>query len=172
MDRYGVENSCRSSYRLVQVLNACPLVEGHLQRAGVLRNKSFAAVVRLYMFTESSLVDIYNAKCGSLEDAWGVFIVRHDAIPQCGLLDCNDIWTCEAWQRMGAIRTISKAAGKCAARPCGFLWGVLNSQGHLRRAVMPMNRSFEVVGTQIFFVGSSLVDMYAKCGSLEDAWRV
>ncbi len=22
------------------------------------------------------------------------------------------------------------------------------------------------------FVGSSLVDMYAKCGSLEDAWRV
>ncbi len=47
MDRCGIENSCRSSYRLVQVLNACPLVEGHLQRAGVLRNKSFAAVVRL-----------------------------------------------------------------------------------------------------------------------------
>ncbi|CAK9867012.1 unnamed protein product [Sphagnum jensenii] len=46
-DRYGIENSCRSSYRLVQVLNACPLVEGHLQRAGVLRNKSFAAVARL-----------------------------------------------------------------------------------------------------------------------------
>ncbi len=22
------------------------------------------------------------------------------------------------------------------------------------------------------FVGSSLVDMYAKCGSMEDAWRV
>jgi pentatricopeptide repeat protein len=22
------------------------------------------------------------------------------------------------------------------------------------------------------FVGSSLVDMYAKCGSIEDAWRV
>jgi hypothetical protein len=37
---------------------------------------------------------------------------------------------------------------------------------------MPMNRSFEVVGTQIFFVGSGLVDMYAKCGSMEGAWRV
>jgi hypothetical protein len=35
-----------------------------------------------------------------------------------------------------------------------------------------MNRSFEVVGTQIIFVGSSLVDMYAKCVSMEDAWRV
>jgi pentatricopeptide repeat protein len=23
-----------------------------------------------------------------------------------------------------------------------------------------------------FFVGSSLVDMYAKCGSMEDAWKV
>ncbi len=32
-----------------------------------------------------------------------------------------------------------------------------------------MNRSFEVVGTQIFFVGSRLVDMYAKRGSMEDA---
>jgi hypothetical protein len=32
-----------------------------------------------------------------------------------------------------------------------------------------MNRSFEVVGSQIFFVGSRLVDMYAKRGSMEDA---
>ncbi len=23
-----------------------------------------------------------------------------------------------------------------------------------------------------FFMGSSLVDMYAKCGSIEDAWRM
>jgi hypothetical protein len=58
------------------------------------------------MFTGSSLVDIYNAKCGSLEDAWRVFIVRHDAIPQCRLLDCDDVGTCEAWERMGVIRTI------------------------------------------------------------------
>ncbi|CAM6071709.1 unnamed protein product [Sphagnum tenellum] len=35
-----------------------------------------------------------------------------------------------------------------------------------------MSRSFELDWIQIFFVGTSLVRMYAKCGCTEDAGRV
>jgi pentatricopeptide repeat protein len=37
---------------------------------------------------------------------------------------------------------------------------------------MYITGSFKVVRSQMSLWGSSLVDMYAKCGSLEDAWRV
>ncbi len=35
-----------------------------------------------------------------------------------------------------------------------------------------MSRSFKADGTQNVFVGTSLVDMYAECGSMEDTHRV
>jgi pentatricopeptide repeat protein len=43
---------------------------------------------------------------------------------------------------------------------------------HLKWAHMYITRSFKVVWSHMSLWGSSLVDMYAKCGSLEDAWRV
>jgi pentatricopeptide repeat protein len=45
-------------------------------------------------------------------------------------------------------------------------------QVHLTRAGVLMSKSFKVFVNQVTFVGNSLVDMYAKCGSLDDAQRV
>ncbi|CAK9270829.1 unnamed protein product [Sphagnum jensenii] len=42
---------------------------------------------------------------------------------------------------------------------------------HLKREGVFMNRLLRVVESNVF-VGNSLVDMYAKFGSIEDAWRV
>jgi pentatricopeptide repeat protein len=39
----------------------------------------------------------------------------------------------------------------------------------LKRAGVLMSRSFKADGIQNFFVGNSLMGMYAKCGSIEDA---
>jgi pentatricopeptide repeat protein len=36
---------------------------------------------------------------------------------------------------------------------------------------MLTNRSFVSAYESNMFVGSSLIDMYAKCGSMQDAWR-
>ncbi len=43
---------------------------------------------------------------------------------------------------------------------------------HLKRAGVLMSRSFQSGWDSNVFVGTSLVDMYAKCGSMEDAYRV
>ncbi len=52
--------------------------------------------------------------------------------------------------------------------------GVLNvcaMQVHLERAGAPMSRSWKVYVSLISFVGNILVDIYVKCGSMEEAWR-
>jgi hypothetical protein len=45
-------------------------------------------------------------------------------------------------------------------------------QVHLTRAGVLTNKSFKVFVNQVTFVGNSLVEMYTKCGSLDDAQRV
>jgi pentatricopeptide repeat protein len=43
---------------------------------------------------------------------------------------------------------------------------------HVKRADVFMSRALKVDGIQMTLWGSSLVDMLANCGSMEDAWRV
>jgi pentatricopeptide repeat protein len=42
----------------------------------------------------------------------------------------------------------------------------------LKRAGVSITRSFKVVWSSDVFVGNSLVDIFANCGSIEDSWRV
>jgi pentatricopeptide repeat protein len=111
------------------------------------------------------------AKCGNVEDACRVFNEM-----QCGLLDFFDSRTCELWTRAEGNGTIStNATRKNGARHSHFCGGVLNAcasvvaleEGrHVHEQIIQTGCNSDV------FVSNSLIDMYAKCGSLEDAWRV
>ncbi len=59
---------------------------------------------------------------------------------------------------------------RCVIKLC-YLCGVLNACGGivaLEEGRCPMSRSLKVDGIADVFVGNSLVDMYAKFGSMED----
>ncbi len=75
------------------------------------------------------------------------------------------------------IGPISKIAeGRCGTRQCyfcGSLECMCHHSGYLVRAGMFMNRSIiQHVFESDVFVSSNLIDLYAKCGSMEDARRV
>jgi len=69
---------------------------------------------------------------------------------------------------------------KCKRRMCNqtllLLWGCwirVPAWSHLKRASSAgvlMSRSFTGAWSRMFLWGSSLVDMHAQCGSMEDAW--
>ncbi len=87
-------------------------------------------------------------------------------------------WTCEMWSRAEGIGIFpTDARGICGAEPCHF-YG-FNECMHPCRCIgggqvcscandWIIGHSFE----SNVFVMNSLIDMYAKCGSMDDTWRV
>jgi pentatricopeptide repeat protein len=102
---------------------------------------------------------------------------QQDTISKCSHLECNDIWACETRAReegTGIVSSNATGGRRCAARPVTFI-GVLNACASILALeegrcvhvqIIQNSRDSDV------FVGSSLVDMYAKCGSMDEAWRV
>jgi hypothetical protein len=92
------------------------------------------------------------------------------SILRCGQLNCHDIGICEMPARATSIGTVStNATGRYAFRLCLFCTGAVHacpSPGVLT------NKSFKVFVNQVTFVGNSLVDMYTKCGSLDNTQGV
>ncbi|CAK9234622.1 unnamed protein product [Sphagnum troendelagicum] len=85
------------------------------------------------------------------------------------------IGTCAMWARAEGIGTISKNAQEGVQPNSVTFVGVLNAcasvvvleEGRcVHQQIIQSGRESEVS------VGSSLVDMHAKCGSMEDAWNV
>jgi pentatricopeptide repeat protein len=79
--------------------------------------------------------------------------------------------------QMKSIETVSaNVTGRCAARLCHL---ICCSHHLMNVPVWVAIEEGRCAHGQIFqsgceldaFVGSSLIDMYAKCGSMEDAWR-
>ncbi len=93
--------------------------------------------------------------------------VQQDAISKCGYLDRHDIGTGAMWPRAEGTRTISRnETGGCGFKLCYFSVLALEEGRCVHQEVIQSGLELDV------FVGSSLVDMYAKCGSMDDAWRV
>jgi len=100
---------------------------------------------------------------------------QQDALTSCGLLDSHDIGTCEIWTRTEGIGTFSTM--QCEGmppNPATFV-GLLNACASVM-ALEEDGQAHELItqcGCELdVFVGSSLIDMYAKCGSMEDASRM
>jgi len=162
---------CNQPVTLVGVLNACASVlaieEGRSGHEQIIENRW-----DLDVFVGNSLVNMY-AKFGNMEDANRVFnkMLSHDVV---------------TWNVMifGYVKCgqSQKALELCQEMQHDALWpspvtfvGLLNSCASLIALEQGRRIHKQIIGCVYesnVFVGSSLVDMYAKCGSMEDACRV
>ncbi len=109
---------------------------------------------------------------------WGCWeSVQQDAISKCGYLDHHDIGTCQMPARAKGTVTIStNAIGRCATKTKHFyLCGGAEWCARvlaLEEGRCAHDQIIEGGRESDIFVRSNLVEMYAKCGSMEDACRV
>jgi pentatricopeptide repeat protein len=108
-----------------------------------------------------------------MEDAWKLF----NKMPSCNmLLDCHNIGTCEMWARAEVVETIFS---KCNRKVCKQILSLV-SFGCLMSASVVALEEGRHAHVQVtwngydshIFVSNSMIDIYAKWGSIEDAWRV
>jgi len=112
------------------------------------------------------------AKCGSMEGAWGVF----------NKLQSQDVvtWTSMILGHGQGHKRCWNYSGKCNRKGCGQIdattfVGVLNACASivaLEEGRYVHEQIIESSYESVAFLGNSLVDMYAKCGSIADARSV
>ncbi len=157
----------------VGVLNACASLMA-LEEGSHVHREIIQGGFDSNEFVISSLVDMY-AKCGNLENAWKVLnkmaTTTHSAVVwnamisghvKCGLGQ-KALEVFQQMQREGVEPDAVTFVGVLNA--CASV-GALDEGRQIEEQVMQLGFEYED------FVGSSLIDMYAKCGSIEDAWRV
>jgi pentatricopeptide repeat domain-containing protein 1 len=120
-------------------------------------------------FVGNSLVDMY-AKCGSMVDAWRVFnkMTKRNVVSWTGgHVKCGQGQKAlELFQQMQHERvepdtlTFVGVLNACASVVA------LEEGRHVHKQIIQTGCNSDV------FVSNSLIEMYAECGSLEDAWRV
>ncbi len=156
------------SFTFVLVLNSCAS-SGALQEGRRVHEQIIASGCEANVFVGSSLVDMY-AKCGSMGDAWRVF----NKMPSRNVVTWNAMTFghVKCGQGQKALELFQQMQQEDIwPDPVTFV-GVLNACASVL-ALEEGRRAHEQIiqsGCESdVFVGSSLVDMYAKCGSMEDA---
>jgi len=120
----------------------------------------------------NSLVDMY-AKCGSIDDAQQVFsrMPAHDVVSWTSLI-LGNVKCGEAEKTLELFQQMQRERVK--QNPVNFI-GVVNACAsklaldmgrHVHEQIMKCGHESNI------FVANSLIDMYAKCGSIEDAEKV
>ncbi|CAM6051402.1 unnamed protein product, partial [Sphagnum compactum] len=119
-----------------------------------------------------SLVNMY-AKCGSIEDAQRVFnnMASHDVVSWTAMIlahvNCGQAWKAlelsQQMQNQGVQPDHVTFVGMLNA--CADVLA-LEEGRHIHERIIQSGCESDA------FVGSSLIDMYTKCGSIEDAQRV
>jgi pentatricopeptide repeat protein len=95
---------------------------------------------------------------------------------KCGFLECIDIGTCEMWARTEGTGIVStNARQRFSARSCYLGGSDMNACASVVALKEGRNAHEQIIQRgweSDIFLTSGLVDMYAKCGSMEDASRV
>ncbi len=156
-------------FTFVLVIRACAGL-GRLDEGRSVHVQIIESGLESQVFVGNSLIAMY-AKCGSIEDAWKVF----------NKMSSRDVVT---WNAM-ILGHVKFGQGQKAlfrqmqqenVKPDSFIFvGVLNacaSIGALEEGRCAHAEFIQSGCESHVFVGNSLVDMYAKCGSIEDAWIV
>ncbi|CAK9253763.1 unnamed protein product [Sphagnum jensenii] len=170
-----------STFTFVPVLTACANLRA-LEDGRCVHQQVIQSACESDVFVATSLIDMYT-KCESMEEAWEVF----NKMPSRNVVSWNAmILGIFSWKRRLAkyvkageyekTMELFKQMQKRGMRPDRFTFvPVLNACAGLR-ALEEGRRAHQLImqtGCEAdVFVGSSVVDMYAKCGSMEDAWRV
>ncbi len=165
------ESVVPSPVTFMGVLNACASVvsleEGRYAHEQILKTGCESNV-----FVQSSLIDMY-AKCGSMEDAWRVFnkMVLHDVVSWNAMILGHV--KCGQGQKALELFNCMQQEG-VQPDPVTFV-GVLNACASILALDEGRHVHEQIIECGFesnIFVQTSLVDMYAKCGSMEDAWNV
>jgi pentatricopeptide repeat protein len=165
------EGMVPDKFTFVPVLNACAslqaLEEGrcvHLQ----IMERGFESI----LYVGNSLIDMY-AKCGNIEDAWKVFdkMLMHDVVSWNSIISGH----VKCRQAKNALELFHQMQQEGLDADRVTFLAVLNAcaievaveEGRwVHNLIIRSSYESDVI------VGSSLVDMYAKCGSIGDAQRV
>jgi len=165
MQQAGVEPA---ALIFVGVLNACSSIVA-LEEGRHVHDQVIASGWESDVFVGSSLVDMY-AKCGSLEDAQRVFskMPTQDAVTWIVMI----LGHVKCGQGQKALELFRKMQQE-GVRPDSVTFvGVLNACASIVALEEGRHVHEQIIETGCnsdVFVGSSLVDIYAKCGSMEDA---
>jgi len=168
MQLEGVEPN---AFTFVAILNACASV-GELEEGRRVHKQIIHSGCESDIFVSNSLIDMY-AKCGCIEDSWRVFSTMHIrdvfawSAMMLGYVKCGQgAKALELFRQMQLERVkpdpvifvaVLNACASVIALPEGK---------RIHDQIIQNGCESEI------FVASSLVDMYAKCGSIEDARRV
>ncbi|CAK9256023.1 unnamed protein product, partial [Sphagnum jensenii] len=164
-----------SSVTFVRVLKACASVVA-IEEGRCIHQQIFQSGLESDVFVGSTLVDILvdmYAKCGSMEDAWRVF----NKLPSWNVIS----WTAmifghvKCGQGQEALELFQEMQQEGVQPNSVTFGGVLNacaSMVALEEDRCAHEQTIQSGFESDVFVGNSLVDMYAKCGSMEDAWSV
>jgi len=158
-------------FSFVQVIKACAGL-GTLEDRRLVHKHLIQSGCESDVFVGSSLVDMY-AKCGSIEEAWKVFnkmpsqdVVTWNATVL-GHVKCGQgqkaLELFRQMQQEGVQPDSVTFAGMLKA--CSSVVAIEEGRCVHQRIIQSGLESD-------VFVGHSLVDMYARCRSMEDAWRV
>ncbi|KAH7429639.1 hypothetical protein KP509_09G059800 [Ceratopteris richardii] len=155
----------------LSLLKACSSLKA-IREGRLLHYNIIVAVLDLDLAIGSTLVDMYS-KFGSLDEAQGIFdrmpvknIVPWNALMAGYVQNGNGFITLYLHERMQqeGFRP-SKATFLCIARACGTVKSLrLAKQTH---AILLENGA-----ALIATLGNSLLDMYAKCGSTDNARKI
>jgi len=113
------------------------------------------------------------AKCGSMEDAWRAFT----KMPSRNVVSWNVIILGHAKCGLGqkALELVEQMQSKCVQPDPVTFVRILNacdSLQALEEGRLALRQMIEIGCDCNVFIGNSLTDMYAKCGSMKDAWGV
>jgi pentatricopeptide repeat protein len=153
------------------VLNACAslvaLEEGRCAHEQIIQSGCESDVS-----VGSSLIDMY-AKCGSMDDACRVFdkMVSRDVVSwtvmMLGHVKCG-----QGQKALGLFRQMQQEGVLPNAVTFMVVLNACASVVALEEGRRVHEQIIQSSCESDVFVGNSLIDMYAKCGSMEDAWRV
>jgi pentatricopeptide repeat protein len=168
MQQEGVQPD---SVTFVAALNACASVAA-LEEGRCVHHQIIQSCLESDVFVGSSLVDMY-AKCGNIEDAWRVF----NKMPSRNVVTWNAmvLGHVKCGQGQNALELFQQMQQEGVQPNSVTFVGVLNacaSMIALEEGRCVHQHIIRCGWDSDVFVGSSLVDMYAKCGSMEDAWSV
>jgi len=158
-------------FTFVPVLNACANLRA-LQQGRHVHEQIIQSGCQSDVFLGSSLANMY-VKCGRLEDAWRVFnkMPSHDMVSW-NVMIVGHVKSGKAQKALELFQQMQQEGVKPG--PVTFA-GILNacaSVGALEEGRHVHKEIIENGCESDGFVGNSLIDMYVKCGSMEDAWRV
>ncbi|CAM6127307.1 unnamed protein product [Calypogeia fissa] len=170
-EQMQVEQVQPNDVTFVQALNACASIEAGKQGKDIHAQVKRAGYVG-DIFVGSSLVDMY-VKCGNIDAAYSVF----------NKMSKRQVW---AWNAM-ILGHVRRAEGRKALalfrqmqeeqvepEPITFI-GVLNACADVAAFEEGTRVHSQIIQSGCednLYVANSLIDMYAKCGSVEDAIRV